>query len=129
MARTPTNWRSQPDDHDYPAAQAYLSLMMPPATAKKVVARLRKAPISHWKAKDILRASRLPLLPPESFHVARDLRKVNAGKKLSPALLVRGRLTSDFPLTIADGYHRICASCHLDEETEIPCRMADADKA
>jgi len=56
------------------------------------------------------------------------LRKVNAGKKLSPVLLVRGRLTLDFPLTIADGYHRICASCHLDEETEIPCRIADAGK-
>jgi hypothetical protein len=24
---------------------------------------------------------------------------------------------------VADGYHRICASYHLDEDTEIPCRM------
>jgi hypothetical protein len=28
-------------------------------------------------------------------------------------------------LTIADGYHRICASYHLDEDADIPCRIAD----
>jgi hypothetical protein len=128
VARTITNWKDQPDDHDYPAAETYLTLLMPRASARKIVTRMRKAPLEHWKAKDILRASRLPLLPPESFHVAKDLKKVNAGKKLSPALLVRGRLTANFPLTIADGYYRICASCHLDEETEIPCRMADQEK-
>jgi hypothetical protein len=27
-------------------------------------------------------------------------------------------------LQIADGYHRICASYHLDEDADIPCRMA-----
>jgi hypothetical protein len=27
-------------------------------------------------------------------------------------------------LEIADGYHRICASYHLDEDADIPCRMA-----
>jgi len=26
---------------------------------------------------------------------------------------------------IADGYHRVCASYHLDEDTEIPCRLVD----
>jgi hypothetical protein len=29
------------------------------------------------------------------------------------------------PLIVADGYHRICASYHLDENTDIPCRIAD----
>jgi len=29
------------------------------------------------------------------------------------------------PLVVADGYHRICASHHLDENADIPCRMAD----
>ena len=28
------------------------------------------------------------------------------------------------PLTVADGYHRICASYHLDEDADIPCRIA-----
>jgi len=40
-------------------------------------------------------------------------------------LLVRGELASEVPLTIADGYHRICASHHLDEDAPIPCRIAD----
>jgi hypothetical protein len=119
------NWKEEPDDQDYGAAANYLSLLMPPATAKRMTDRLRKAPIEHWYAKDLIRASRLPILPPDNFHVAKDLRKVKAGKKLSPVLLVRGRLIAEVPLTIADGYHRICASYHLDEETAIPCRMVD----
>jgi hypothetical protein len=77
------------------------------------------------KAKDLLRSSQLPALPPENLHVARDIGKVKAGKKLSPVLLVRGQLGSDLPLIVADGYHRICASYHLDENADIPCRIAD----
>ena len=77
------------------------------------------------KAKDLLRASRLPVLPPENVHVARDLKKVNQGKGLSPVLLVRGHLPSEVALTVADGYHRICASYHLDEDADIPCRIVD----
>jgi hypothetical protein len=120
------NWADKPDDHDYPAAEDYLSLMMPAAAARRMVSRLRTATLVRRKAKDLLRASRLPALPPENLHVARDLEKVRAGKKLSPVLLVRGRLgTADVPLTVADGYHRICASYHLDEDADIPCRIAD----
>jgi hypothetical protein len=127
MARKLTeNWKDQPDEHDYPAAADYLSLLMPPARAKQIVRRLRAAPIFRWKGKDLLRTSRLPPLPPENFHVARDLKKVKEGKKLSPVLLVRGQLTADIPLTVADGYHRICASYHLDEDADIPCRIVDA---
>jgi len=120
------NWKELPDDHDYPAAEAYLSLLMPPAKAKQVVGRLRTAAIVRRKAKDLLRSSRLAVLPPENFHVARDLKKVKDGKKLSPVLLVRGQLTSHIPLTVADGYHRVCASYHLDEDADIPCRIVDA---
>ena len=118
-------WKDEPDDHDYPAAEDYLSLLLPPSRAKHVVRRLRAAPLVRRKAKDLLRASRLSPLPPENFHVAHDLQKVKEGKQLSPVLLVRGQVGSDIPLTIADGYHRICASYHLDENTDIPCRMAD----
>jgi len=120
------NWKELPDDHDYPAAEAYLSLLMPPAKAKQLVGRLRTAPIVRRKAKDLLRSSRLAVLPPENFHVARDLKKVKDGKKLSPVLVVRGQLTSHIPLTVADGYHRVCASYHLDEDADIPCRLVDA---
>ncbi|MDQ6713218.1 MAG: hypothetical protein M3Z28_08520 [Candidatus Dormibacteraeota bacterium] len=122
-------WKAQPDDHDYPAAEDYLSLLIAPSRAKRVVRRLRVAPLVTRKAKDLLRASRLPALPPENFHVARDLQKVKAGKQLSPVLLVRGQLASEVALTVADGYHRICASYHLDEDADIPCRIADSTKS
>lgn len=118
-------WKDEPDDHDYPAAENYLTLLMPPAAAKRLVVRLRRAPVLRRKAKDLLRASRLPILPRDNFHVAADLKKARSGKKLSPVLLVRGRLLDDVPLSIADGYHRICASWYLDEDTDIPCRIAD----
>ena|SRR4030081_316909 len=118
-------WKEEPEDHDYPAAESYLSLLMPPARARQVVAKLRKAAIERHKAKDLLRSSRLPLLLPESFHVARDIKKVRDGKKLSPVLLVRGQLGEDAPLTVADGYHRLCASYHLDEDADIPCRIVE----
>src|SRR5437588_12233113 len=37
-----------------------------------------------------------------------------------PGKLARGEIASQIPLTIADGYHRICASYHLDEDAPIP---------
>jgi len=70
-----------------------------------------------------LRASRLELLPPDNVHVKKDLGKVQAGNLLSPVLLLRGRVDADVPLTVADGFHRICASYRLDEDADIPCRI------
>ncbi|HET9847130.1 MAG TPA: hypothetical protein VFR68_01070 [Candidatus Dormibacteraeota bacterium] len=121
------NWKEHPDEDDYPAAENYLSLIMTPAAAARTAQRLRKARLGRWLAKDLIRASGLPILPADNYHVAKDLRKVKAGKKLSPVLLVRGRMNAERPLTIADGYHRICASWHLDQETPIPCRMVDQE--
>jgi hypothetical protein len=123
------HWKEQPDEHDYPAAEEYLSLVTSPAEARSVARRLRVAPIVRRKAKDLLRASRLPVLAPDNFHVAKDLKKVAEGTLLSPVLLVRGRLRMDTPLIVADGYHRICASYHLDEDADIPCRLTDLGRA
>ncbi len=118
------HWKSEPEDHDYPAAASYLSLLLPQPSVDALVAELRAAPIGHWKAKDLLRASGLGLLPTDNPHVSSDLKKVKEGDKLSPVLLVRGSLDRSAPLQIADGHHRICASYHLDEDADIPCRMA-----
>ena len=52
------SWKSEPDEHDYPAATAYPSLIGDTAQ-------------------------------------------------------------------IADGYHRVCASYHIDENTDIPCHVVD----
>jgi hypothetical protein len=119
------HWKEEPDDHDYPAAASYLSLLMAPDAVEGIVAALKSAAMAHYKAKDLLRASRLDLLPPNNPHVARDLAKVKAGQMLSPVLLVRGEAMRDTPLIVADGYHRICASYHIDENADIPCRIVE----
>jgi hypothetical protein len=116
------HWKAEPDDHDYPAAADYLTLVMPPAKSTKLIASLRRAPLVHRKAKDLLRASGLALLDRNNVHVAKDLKKVRSGKKLSPVLLIRG--DTDHALVVADGYHRICASYLVDENEDIPCRIA-----
>ncbi len=117
------HWKDEPDEHDFPAATDYLTLVFSPKDAAALVQSLRSAKTEHRKAKDLLRASRLQLLPADNVHVRSDLEKVAEGKKLSPALLVRGRAAKDVPLVIADGYHRICASHHLDENADVSCRI------
>ncbi len=116
-------WKAEPDDHDYPAAASYLTLIATPSEVAELVKRLGDAPIEHFKAKDMLRAAALPLLPVDNVHVAADLAKVQQGKRLSPVLIIRGHLVSGVAAQIADGYHRVCASYHLDENTDIPCRI------
>jgi hypothetical protein len=117
-------WKNQPDEHDYPAAAAYLSLLADEALIAQLVQQLRDAPIATGKAKDLLRASRLALLGADNQHVVKDIHKVQQGTPLSPVLLVRGSLEHDLPLVVADGYHRVCASYHLAENTDIPYKMA-----
>lgn len=87
---------------------------------------MRDAPTVHHKAKDLLRASGLDLLARDDPEVAKDMKRVEQGEPQSPVLLVRGRAGTGMPLIVADGYHRICASYHLDEDTDIPCRLVDA---
>jgi hypothetical protein len=113
------HWKDDPEEQDFPAARTYLSLLVPPEVAKKLARSLeRSTELDHYMAKDILRASGLALLAADNHEVAKDLAKVKAGTKLSPVLLVRGT-----PLWVADGYHRVCASYHLDEDAAIPCRI------
>ncbi|MHB8512219.1 MAG: hypothetical protein ACYDCC_08545 [Actinomycetota bacterium] len=119
------NWKQEPDDHDYPAAESYLSLIFPEPSVRTIVSDLKEAPIALYKAKDLLRASALPSLTKDNEHVAKDLAKVKGGKKLSPVLLVRGNAHNGVPLIIADGYHRICASYLLKEDASIPCKIVE----
>jgi hypothetical protein len=116
-------WLNEPEAHDYDAAADYLSMIAEPDRVTTTVDALREAKPVFRKAKDILRAARLTLLPKSNPHVKADLAKVAAGKKLSPILLVRGAATGSMPLEIADGYHRVCASYMTDENTDIPCRL------
>ena len=114
------HWKDEPEAQDFPAAKSYLSLLIGLKSAGKLVKALRKAQtIQHFAAKDILRAAGLAVLPADDSEVAADLEKVKNGIKLSPVLLVQGT-----PLWVADGYHRVCASYHLDEKEPVPCKIA-----
>lgn len=112
-------WLKEPEDHDFPAAQDYLELLFQPDEVQKMVKKLKAAPTIIKKSKDILRASKLSLLPETNIHVKENLKKVEKNKKLSPILLVRG----EHELIIADGYHRLCCSYYLTEDLEMPCRL------
>jgi hypothetical protein len=113
------HWKDEPEDEDFPSAQSYLSLLVGLDAATKLAKALRKQKLlTHFAAKDILRASGLPLLAAGDSEVSSDLQKINRGEKLSPVLLVQG-----VPLWVADGYHRVCVSYHLDEKGPVPCRI------
>ena len=124
MPKAP-RWEATPSDEDYAAAGRYLSLLMSATRSDALADRLKVGSSVAHRANDLLRASGLALLPPSDPEVANDLKKVKRGQKLSPVLLVIGELDDERPLTVADGYHRICASYHVDPDSEIPCRVVD----
>ncbi len=114
-------WLDEPEEHNYPAAVSYLSLIYAEATANDLVEKLRAAKISGFKAKDILRASSLTLLGINNAHVEKDRKKIEDGVALSPILLTRD--TQNGKVIIADGYHRVCAIYSLAEDAVIPCKI------
>jgi hypothetical protein len=118
----PVVWLAEPEEHDYPAAGSYLGLIYPPKKISKLLTALRAAPVNKFKAKDIFRASGLSLLGVSNSHVERDRKKILAGTKLSPLLLVRD--SGNGRVVIADGYHRLCAVYSVDEDAWIPCKIA-----
>ena len=125
---TATHWKDEPESHDFPAAHDYLSLVLDEKGASRLVEKLKSVAgaggVTRRKAKDLLRASQLALLESSNAHVASDLEKVAKGEKLSPVLVVAGDAFEGRPLIIADGYHRVCASYWIDENTDIPCVIA-----
>lgn len=117
------HWKHHVEAHDYTAANNYLSLVAGPDTAERWTESLQHVEqITAHPAKDVLRASGLPLLPPDNAHVQKDLHKIRDGEHLSPVLLIAGRL-GKHPLIIADGYHRVCAAYHTDENTDVPAHI------
>ena len=114
-------WLSQPEAHDYAAAESFLSLIFEPAQSKRFVKQLERARVVQFKSKDIFRASGLSLLGISNGHVEKDRRKIAAGRRLSPVLLVRDGARGR--VIVADGYHRLCAVYGYDEDAVIPCKI------
>lgn len=125
MSKPQLVWKKKPEDKDYEGALNFLTLIFPAAKSENLVRGMREAKAIERSAKDLLRASDLPLLPRDEPHVDEDLKKIHKGKALPPVLLVRGDISKGVPLIVADGYHRICAICYYDESAPIPCLMAD----
>jgi hypothetical protein len=119
--KTGIKWLSEPQKHDYSAAVSYLSLIMEPKAAKDVVDQMQEAAMAEYAAKDIFRASGLPLLGFGDSQVEQDRTSIIKGEKLSPILLLRDKQASK--LVIADGYHRICAVYTFDKDASIPCKI------
>jgi hypothetical protein len=114
-------WLGKPANQDYGSAMSYLSLLYNKKTTVKIIDKLRSAPMTAFKSKDIFRASTLPLLGITNSHVAMDKKKIMSKEKLSPILLVRD--SQNGKLIIADGYHRMCAVYYYDEDAVIPCQI------
>lgn len=114
-------WLDQPEEQDYPAAESYLTLLGQREVVRGMITRLRMAPIVEFKAGDIFRASGLPLLSVDNFHVESNISKIAQGMKLSPLLLIRD--SSQGKVVIADGYHRLCAVYNHSEDAMIPCKI------
>jgi disulfide oxidoreductase YuzD len=121
MKHTAIKWLKKPQKHDYPSALSYLSLLMAPRMAKKLVAKLKSSEMATFHAKDIFRASRLPLLGANNSHVEKVRNCIMKGEAISPLLLCRGSEGDN--LVIADGYHRLCAVYTFDEDAMIPAKI------
>jgi hypothetical protein len=118
-------WLDRPVDKDYTAAATYLGLTLSDKRAAATAKAMEDAPVTMHRANDLVRASGLPLLGDNDPQVRKNLKKVSDGTKLSPVLVVRGDMTVPRPLVIADGYHRICASYVIDEDSMIPAVLVD----
>ncbi|MGZ5179487.1 MAG: hypothetical protein ACXWC6_04560 [Ramlibacter sp.] len=115
-------WLKRVDAEDFDAARRYLALVFAPRDAKALTASLEKAPMQRFPAKDVLRASEQPPKPRKDPDVAKQLKRIERGKPLSPVLLVR--VPGQAKLLVADGYHRVCAAYLHNEDEPVPCKIA-----
>lgn len=122
MAKNPVKWLKEVDKHDFAAGESYLRLVYPAKRAQSLVSALRRVELTTFAARDILRASELTVLPPKDAEVAKQLKKLAKGEKLSPLPLVRE--AGHARLVVADGFHRLCAVMHVNADERIPCKIA-----
>jgi hypothetical protein len=113
-------WAAEVAEHDYAAAEAYLSLKLGEDAVAKALERLHKAPLTTRRANDILRAAGLAAAPLDDPGVMKDLIRAIEGDRLSPILVLSAKKGSD----IADGFHRVSLVYRLDPFAEIPLKLA-----
>ena len=114
-------WLAEPEEKDFHAAGSYLGLICGKKKVKIILSKLKSAHASQYKAKDIFRAADLSLLGISNSHVEKERKKIEAGKPLSPILLLKDKRNGK--VVIADGYHRMCAVYSFCEDELIPCKF------
>jgi hypothetical protein len=114
-------WLKDFSEDDYREGISYLNLIYRKKICDVFIDKMKRTKTSAFRAKDILRASGLPLLSKDDPDVQKNLRKIDAGKKLSPILLLRDR--DNGKVVIVDGYHRVCAIYSRDRDERIPCKI------
>jgi hypothetical protein len=114
-------WLPEPANDTYEAAKTFLNLLYKTKKFRRWVKRLKKAEISKYAAKDILRASCIPITTIRAFDWKKQQEQIAQGDPLSPILLIRQN--DGGPLVIADGFHRMCALFSTDQEVSVPCKI------
>jgi hypothetical protein len=115
------SWLPEPIEHDYGAAENFLQLFYKPKVCRAIVKKLKRAKMSTFSAKDILRASDASLAEIKLFDWSGQMQQINEGKALAPILLVRQ--DNGARLLVADGFHRMCALFVQDEQISVPCKI------
>ena len=80
-------WKKKPDAEDYDAALNFLSLISSGVKCAKLIRAMQNAEPIEMPAKDLLRASNLPLLSRDEPHVDDNLEKIQKGNPLAASPL------------------------------------------
>lgn len=115
-------WLPEVKESNYIDATSYLNLIYSSIEVENIISLLRESELTIFKAKDILRASRLNLLTSNNYHVKINLNEITQEIPLSPLLLIKDKDLKG-KLIIADGYHRLCAIYNFNEDFSIHCKL------
>lgn len=124
LGKSEVAWEKKPAAEDLEAARTYLNMVLDKRAIERAIRNFRRCSTLMLEAKDVLRASGLSLLEKNDPKVSKDIKRLGKRKKLSPVLLIKGNIRTGIPMTIADGYHRVCASYYWDENCLIACCFA-----
>jgi hypothetical protein len=117
-------WLEDANKEDYEAAAHYLSLLDDPKNVDKVVAAMKAASITEFKATDLLRAAQLAVPKADDRPTREQIKRIKHGEPVSPVLLVR--VTALKRVIIADGFHRVCAAYRIDPDVILHCKLVGA---
>lgn len=114
-------WLEEPEGRDLVAAESYLTLVLDPDDVATAMDALPWEKLRVFKAKDIFRASGLPLPNPyrEDLDVESEENKIEVGIPLSPVLLVQ----APDRLHVASGYYQLCAVFGHDPAVQVQCKL------